>query len=190
MSEQSRKLRRNFRRGVLVCSAPQQERLPFLRYPLRFTRISSGFSRTRLHPLLKRTRPHRGVDFVAPRGTPVRAVAAGRVTYAGWLGGLGRVVRIQHPGPYRSDYGHLDLLTKAVKLGRTVKRGQVIGYVGATGLATGPHLHFGLSKHGRYINPLAERLPRLAARAPAKKSQPLSFRRNHTQQASCRTNES
>lgn len=173
----------------LVCSVPQEERLSFLRYPLQFTRISSRFSNTRLHPILKRTRPHRGVDFAAPRGTPVRAVADGTVTHAGWLGGLGRAVRINHSGPYRSDYGHLDRLAKAVKLGRTVQQGQVIGYVGATGLATGPHLHFGLAKHGRYINPLTEQLPRLAARVTDNKSQPLGFRGNDTQQTSCRTNE-
>ena len=172
-----------------VCSSAQQERLSFLRYPLRFTRISSRFTNARRHPILKRTRPHRGVDFAAPRGTPVRAVSDGTVTHAGWLGGLGRVVRINHSSPYRSDYGHLERLAKAAQVGSTVKQGQVIGYVGATGLATGPHLHFGLAKHGRYINPLTEQLPRLVAQAPAKKSQPLGFRGDDTRRASCRTNE-
>ena len=126
----------------------------FLRYPLQFTRISSGFSYARFHPILKRTRPHLGVDFAAPRGTPVRAVADGTVRRAGWRGGLGRFVRLDHPGPYDSGYGHLHRIAKGVREGARVKQGQIIGYVGSTGLATGPHLHFIMYKYGKHINPL------------------------------------
>ena len=133
----------------------------FLRYPLRFTRISSVFTKARFHPVLKRHRPHNGVDFAAPRGTPVRAVANGRVTCAGWEGGFGRLVRIDHPGAYSTEYAHLHSIAKGIRVGGRVKRGQKIGSVGSTGLATGPHLHFGLFKNGRYVNPLSANLPRV-----------------------------
>jgi murein DD-endopeptidase MepM/ murein hydrolase activator NlpD len=131
----------------------------FLRYPLQFTRISSVFSDARFHPLLKQRRPHRGVDFAAPSGTPVRAVASGAVTFAGWQGGYGRFIRIDHPGPYDSAYAHLRSIAKGIKVRAKVKRGQIIGYVGSTGMATGPHLHFELHKNGKYINPLTAKLP-------------------------------
>ena len=126
----------------------------FLRYPVQFTRISSVFSDARLHPIYKRKRPHRGVDFAAPTGTPVRAVADGKVTYAGWRGNYGRFLKIDHDGPYSSAYAHLRRIKKGVRAGTFVKRGQVIGYVGSSGAATGPHLHFEMHKNGRYINPL------------------------------------
>ncbi len=132
---------------------------PFLRYPLQFTRISSVFTDARLHPILQRVRPHHGVDFAAPLGTPVRAVAGGKVIHAGWYGGFGNCIRIDHPGPYDSFYAHLRRVAKGLKTGTTVERGQVIGYVGATGLATGPHLHFALFRDGNYINPLTAKLP-------------------------------
>ena len=126
----------------------------FLRYPVRFTRISSVFSDARLHPIYKRKRPHRGVDFAAPTGTPIRAVADGKITYAGWRGDYGRFLKIDHAGPYSSAYAHLRRIKKGVRAGTFVKRGQVIGYVGSSGAATGPHLHFEMHKNGRYINPL------------------------------------
>ena len=126
----------------------------FLRYPVQFTRISSVFSDARMHPIYKRKRPHRGVDFAAPTGTPVRAVADGKVTYAGWKGNYGRFLKIDHAGPYSSAYAHLRRIKKGVRAGTFVKRGQVIGYVGSSGAATGPHLHFEMHKNGRYINPL------------------------------------
>ncbi len=126
----------------------------FLRYPVRFTRISSVFSDARLHPIYKRRRPHLGVDFAAPTGTPVRAVASGRVSYAGWRGNYGRFLKIDHAGPYSSAYAHLYRIKKGVRAGTRVKRGQIIGYVGSSGAATGPHLHFEMHKNGRYINPL------------------------------------
>jgi murein DD-endopeptidase MepM/ murein hydrolase activator NlpD len=126
-----------------------------LRYPVEFTEITSQFSLSRRHPILRRTRPHRGVDFAAPVGTPVRAVASGTVEQAGWEGGLGRCIRLAHANGLESTYGHLSRLAGGVTPGGTVERGQVIGYVGATGLATGPHLHFSLDRDGEYVDPLA-----------------------------------
>lgn len=146
--------------GVAASSAKTHSGQRFLRYPVRFTRISSVFTKARFHPILKRKRPHNGVDFAAPRGTPVRAVADGKITTAGWVGGFGRLIRIDHPGPYMTEYAHLNRIAKGIKTGNSVKRGQVIGTVGSTGLATGPHLHFGLFRNGRYINPLSKDLPR------------------------------
>ncbi len=131
----------------------------FLRYPLQFTRISSVFTTARFHPILERTRPHKGVDFAAPRGTPVRAVASGKVTFAGRQSGYGNIVCIDHPGPYDTAYAHLERIERGLGQGDLVARGQIIGYVGSTGLATGPHLHFELHKDGEYINPLVAKLP-------------------------------
>jgi len=141
-------------------------RRQFLRYPLQYTRISSVFTDARLHPILRRSRPHFGVDFAAPVGTPVRAVARGTVTSAGRLRGFGTCIRIDHPGPYATFYAHLRRVAAGVKTGATVARGQVIGYVGATGLATGPHLHFALLRDGQYVNPLPAQLPREETETP------------------------
>ncbi len=129
-------------------------RKAFLRSPLKFTRISSGFTHARFHPILETYRPHLGVDYAAPTGTPVRAVADGRVVSAGWEGGFGNLVKIQHGQSYVSMYGHLSRFGAGIRSGTSVRQGQVIGYVGATGLATGPHLDFRLMKGGQFINPL------------------------------------
>ncbi|MEJ5376005.1 MAG: peptidoglycan DD-metalloendopeptidase family protein [bacterium] len=129
-------------------------RKAFLRSPLKFTRITSGFTQARLHPILQTYRPHLGVDYAAPTGTPVRAVADGRVVSAGWEGGFGNLVKIQHGQSYVSMYGHLSRFGAGIRSGVSVRQGQVIGYVGATGLATGPHLDFRLMKGGQFINPL------------------------------------
>jgi murein DD-endopeptidase MepM/ murein hydrolase activator NlpD len=126
-----------------------------LRYPLEFTEITSEFSLLRRHPILHVRRPHLGVDFAAPVGTPVRAVADGTVSYAGWASQLGRCVKIDHPNALSSTYGHLVRLAPEIASGAPVERGQVIGYVGATGLATGPHLHFAMHRDGAYVDPLA-----------------------------------
>jgi len=127
-----------------------------LRFPLEYTRITSGFSTSRLHPILARHRPHQGVDFAAPHGTPVRAMADGIVVYADWQGQLGRAVRIDHAGPstYESVYGHFSRIASSVRPGRKVRKGEIIGYVGRTGLATGPHLHLELVVDGKHVNPL------------------------------------
>ncbi len=131
----------------------------FLKSPLRYSRISSGFSKRRLHPILKIYRPHPGVDYAAPTGTPVVAVGDGRVISRRWKNGYGRFVAVRHNNRYTTTYGHLSRYGAKVKVGATVKQGQVIGYVGATGLATGPHLDFRMKKDGRFVNPLKNRLP-------------------------------
>jgi murein DD-endopeptidase MepM/ murein hydrolase activator NlpD len=120
--------------------------------PIRHARITSGFSYRRWHPILKRYRPHHGTDFGARRGTPLLAVNDGKVIFAGWMGGYGRVVKIKHAGGYVSLYAHQSRIR--VKRGQHVKKGQIIGYVGSSGRSTGPHLHFGLMKNGRWINPM------------------------------------
>jgi murein DD-endopeptidase MepM/ murein hydrolase activator NlpD len=132
-------------------------RKAFLRSPLRFTRISSRFSRSRLHPILKIRRPHLGVDYAAPSGTPVVASADGVVTLAGWWGGLGRAVRLRHANGYETLYGHLSRIQ--VRRGQRVRQGQRIGAVGQTGLATGPHLDYRMRRDGRFVDPLRIQLP-------------------------------
>jgi len=127
-----------------------------LRFPLNFDYISSGFSYHRFHPILHQYRAHTGVDLAARYGTPVHAVADGRVEQAGWCGELGKCVRIQHSGGVVTVYGHLSRVMTAP--GEDVSVGELIGLVGATGLATGPHLHYAIEKDGQYVNPLTETL--------------------------------
>jgi murein DD-endopeptidase MepM/ murein hydrolase activator NlpD len=135
-------------------------RKAFLRSPLKFTRISSGYSQSRLHPVLGERRPHLGVDYAAPEGTPVWAVADGTVVAAGWNGGYGKQVVLKHVKGYQSLYGHLSRIAPGVQKGRTLRQKQIIGYVGSTGLSTGPHLDFRLTKSGVHRNPLKEISPR------------------------------
>ncbi len=123
----------------------------FLKSPLKFARISSRFSRSRLHPILKILRPHMGVDYAAPIGTPVQAVGAGMVLMTGIQSGGGKMVRVRHAGGYETMYLHLSKI--AVKRGARVQQGEVIGYVGSTGLSTGPHLDFRVASHGKFVNP-------------------------------------
>jgi murein DD-endopeptidase MepM/ murein hydrolase activator NlpD len=134
-------------------------RRQFLKSPLRYTRISSGFSRSRLHPIFKVYRPHLGIDYAAPAGTPVAAVGDGRVVSADWNKGFGRCVEIRHNGSYCTAYGHLSRIASGVRPGAAVKQGQIIGYVGSTGWATGPHLDFRFKRDGRPVNPLQIRFP-------------------------------
>lgn len=130
-------------------------RRPFLKSPLPFDpRVTSGFSSNRFHPVLGINRPHFGVDFGAPEGTRVFAVAAGVVESAAWAGEAGRMVRIRHTGGYETAYLHLSGFGPNVHAGMHVEQGQVIGYVGMTGTATGPHLDYRVVKNGAYINPL------------------------------------
>ncbi len=124
-----------------------------MRIPVNSPRITSGFTYKRFHPVLHRYRPHLGVDFGARRGTPILAAGDGVVTFAGWEGGYGKVVKISHGGGYVSLYAHQSQMR--VRSGQRVSKGQVIGYVGNTGRSTGPHLHFGLYINGRAVNPLA-----------------------------------
>lgn len=131
----------------------------FLRYPLTFTRISSYFTTSRFHPILGKRRPHNGVDFAAPTGTPVRSVADAVVQFAGRKGGSGIMVLLKHNDRFSTNYLHLSRIAPGVRTGGRVSRGQVIGAVGATGLATGPHLHFGFFDKGKYVDPLKMKLP-------------------------------
>ncbi len=126
----------------------------FLKAPLKYSRISSGFSRKRLHPILKRRVPHLSIDYVAPIGTPVYAIADGKVSFTGRQGPSGKLIRIKHDGAYDSAYCHLAGFAKGIKKGRYVKQGQLIGTVGVTGRTTGPHLCFHLKKNGKPVNPL------------------------------------
>ena len=142
----------------------------FLKSPLRFARISSKFSTARMHPVLRVVRPHLGVDYAAPMGTPVQAVGAGVVTGAGFSGNNGRMIRIRHTGGFETMYLHLSRI--AVKSGGRVSQGQVIGYVGSSGLSTGPHLDFRVLRHGKAINPLKVIFP---PGAPVPRSQFENF---------------
>jgi murein DD-endopeptidase MepM/ murein hydrolase activator NlpD len=129
----------------------------FLKSPLKFEpRVTSSFSTARRHPILNYTRAHNGVDYSAPPGAPVAAVASGVVTFAGWTSGGGRTVRIKHGGGYESEYLHMSAIAAGVRAGARIGQGELVGRVGSTGLATGPHLHYGLRKNGSYVNPVRE----------------------------------
>ncbi len=127
----------------------------FLRSPLPFSRVTSRFSKRRFHPVLKVHRPHWGVDYGAPTGTPVRATAGGHVAFAGRKGGAGNMVELRHVGGYRTAYLHLSRFAKGVRSGSRVAQGDLIGYVGSTGLSTGPHLDYRVKKDGKWIDPLS-----------------------------------
>jgi len=131
----------------------------FLRDPLKFTRISSRYSLSRFHPVQKRYKAHLGTDYAAPRGTEIRSVGDGTVLEAGYSGGNGNYVKIKHNGTYSTQYLHMSKIGKGIKRGTRVKQGQVIGYVGSTGLATGPHLCFRFWKHGKQVDWLREDIP-------------------------------
>ncbi|MBN2896631.1 MAG: peptidoglycan DD-metalloendopeptidase family protein [Campylobacterales bacterium] len=124
-----------------------------LALPVRNARISSPFSKRRFHPVLKRYRAHLGVDYAARSGTPIMAAGNGKVVFAGYNRGYGNVIKINHEGNYMTLYAHMSSFKKGIKNGMRVKQGQVIGYVGSTGISTGPHLHFGLYKNNEAINP-------------------------------------
>jgi len=134
-------------------------RKAFIRTPVDFARISSKFSMGRKHPILNKIRAHKGVDYAAPRGTPIKAAGDGKVLLAGRRGGYGNTVIIQHGNTYRTLYGHMQGFAKGVKTGGSVKQGQVIGYIGTTGLSTGPHLHYEFQVNGVHVDPLGQKLP-------------------------------
>jgi len=127
----------------------------FLRSPLAFSRISSGFTPRRFHPIQQRWKAHNGVDYAAPTGTPIMATASGTVKFSGWQNGYGNFVEIQHHSGYSTAYAHLSRFGKGVKVGQKVEQGDVIGYVGATGWATGPHLHYEFRVNRVPKNPLS-----------------------------------
>lgn len=135
-------------------------RKAFLKAPLNYKRISSTFSNARKHPVTKVVRPHHGVDYAAPTGTPVVTVADGTVIEKGWdKKGGGNYVKVKHNNTYTTTYMHLNGFAKGIQKGSKVKQGQLIGYVGSTGMSTGPHLDFRLNKNGKYINPLTFESP-------------------------------
>jgi len=153
-------------------------RKQFLRSPLKFSRVTSRFSMSRFHPVLHKRIPHYGVDYGAPVGTPALVTADGTVVFAGRKGGGGNMVTVRHTNGYETSYLHLSGFGKGVRRGARVTQGQVIGYVGSTGLATGPHLDYRVTLDGKWINPLSisspaveplseERLTRFLAHALA-----------------------
>jgi murein DD-endopeptidase MepM/ murein hydrolase activator NlpD len=135
-------------------------RRAFLLRPIVYSRISSRFSSSRFHPILKRWRAHSGIDFAASSGTPIMATADGVIVKRGRLGGLGNAIEIQHPNGFVTRYGHMSRFASGLKAGSRVKQEQVIGYVGMTGLASGPHLHYELRRRGRALDPLSVDLPK------------------------------
>jgi len=135
----------------------------FLKAPLRYSRISSGYTYNRKHPILGIVRPHLGIDYAAPRGTPVYASAEGVVSFAGAKGGYGNMVIVAHGGMYETYYGHLHTISRGIRRGIKVAQGQLIGTVGSTGLSTGPHLDYRMKKNGAFINPLTITAPSLEA---------------------------
>ncbi len=134
-------------------------RKAFLRSPVKFSRISSRFSRKRWHPVLSKWRSHKGVDYAAPTGTPIRASGDGKVNFTGTKGGYGKTVILQHGGKYSTLYAHMSRYARGMKKGKRIKQGQIIGYVGKTGLASGPHLHYEFRVSGVHRNPLTVKLP-------------------------------
>jgi murein DD-endopeptidase MepM/ murein hydrolase activator NlpD len=137
-------------------------RRTFLRTPVRFSRISSRFQRKRWHPKLHRVRAHRGVDYAAPQGTPVKATGDGTISSLGRKGGYGKTIILRHGNGYTTLYAHLSRYRRGLRVGARVKQGQVIGHVGRTGLATGPHLHYEFRVRGVHRNPLTISLPKSA----------------------------
>lgn len=134
-------------------------RKAFIRTPIDFARISSRFTQARRHPVLNKVRAHKGVDYAAPTGTPIKAAGDGRVQLAGRKGGYGNTVVIQHGQRYRTLYGHMHRFAKGIRNGSQVKQGQIIGYVGTSGLSTGPHLHYEFQVNGVHVDPLSQKLP-------------------------------
>ncbi|MFJ3469114.1 peptidoglycan DD-metalloendopeptidase family protein [Pseudomonas sp. NPDC090201] len=157
-------------------------RKAFIRTPVEFARISSMFSMGRKHPILNKIRAHKGIDYAAPRGTPIKATGDGKVILAGRRGGYGNTVIIQHGETYRTLYGHMQGFAKGIQNGSSVKQGQVIGYIGTTGLSTGPHVHYEFQVNGVHVDPLGQKLPMADPIAKSEKqrfmqeSQPLMAR--------------
>ena len=159
-------------------------RRTFLRSPLKFSRISSGFTRSRFHPVLKKWRAHKGIDYAARKGTPVRATANGIVAVSTRNRGYGKYIILKHRGRYSTVYAHLSRFAKRLRKGKRVNQGDIIGYVGSTGLATGPHLHYEFRVNGTQRNPLRvvmpAAIPLAAKNIPAfnKSTEPLMVRLN------------
>ncbi|MBI2791577.1 MAG: peptidoglycan DD-metalloendopeptidase family protein [Gammaproteobacteria bacterium] len=150
----------------------------FIRTPVQYTRISSHFNLHRRHPVLHKIRAHKGVDYAAPTGTPVKAAGSGKVVFVGKKGGYGNAIILQHGSKYTTLYGHLSKFSKSLKKGNTIKQGQIIGYVGSTGLASGPHLHFEFRIDGVHHDPLKVALPQADGISGKAKTQFLAYSNN------------
>ena len=148
-------------------------RKAFLRSPVDFFRISSKYNLKRKHPVLKTIRPHRGVDYAAATGTPIKASGDGKVIWLGTKGGYGRTIILQHAGIYTTLYAHMSKYNSKVKKGSRVKQGQIIGYIGSSGLVTGPHLHYEFRVNGVHKNPLKVKFPNVK---PLNKEQMEDFK--------------
>jgi len=147
------------------------------RTPINNAKVTSSFSTRRKHPVLGFTRAHKGVDFRAPTGTPIPAAGAGRVVARGFNRGHGNFVRIRHNGSFETLYAHMSKFAKNVKVGTTVKQGQIIGYSGSTGLSTGPHLHYEIIKDGKHVNPMTVKLPAINNLDAENKKKFLEYRK-------------
>lgn len=160
----------------------QSLRKQFLKSPLAFGRVTSRFSLSRAHPVTGVSRPHLGIDIAAPTGTPILATADGTVRELGWKGGYGRHILLRHPNGYASEYGHMSRYAKGLKKGDKVRQGQVIGYVGSSGLSTGPHVHYGVMEDGKFKNP--DKLKWISAGpVPAKHRDGFNLQRDRMQDA-------
>ena len=160
--------------GKRAYFTPEGESLDgmFLKSPLKFSRITSTFQLKRFHPILKINRPHHGVDYAASTGTPIHAVAEGRIEYIGWQNGGGNIIRIRHNSTYETAYKHMSRFGSGLHKNSRVQQGETIGYVGMTGLATAPHLHFEFYENGKYRDPLGIKFPR---KESLSKEQRLAF---------------
>lgn len=147
------------------------------RTPINNAKITSSFSRSRKHPVLGYTRAHKGVDFRASTGTPIPAAGAGRVVARGYNSGHGNYVKIRHNSSFETLYAHMSRFAKGVVVGTNVKQGQTIGYVGSTGLSTGPHLHYEIIKDGKHVNPMTVKLPAISNLGRADKEKFLEYKR-------------
>ena len=147
------------------------------RTPINNARVTSSFSNRRKHPVLGYTRAHKGVDFRASTGTPIPAAGAGRVVARGYNSGHGNYIKLRHNASYETLYAHMSRFAKGVVVGTTVKQGQTIGYVGSTGLSTGPHLHYEIIKDGKHVNPMTVKLPAISNLGQADKEKFLEYRR-------------
>ncbi len=146
----------------------------FLAAPLNFSRITSEFTHARFHPILHKVRPHPGIDYAAPVGTPIWSVANGVVSYADWMSGYGRLVKIMHADGYESYYAHMSRFAPGLRVGQPIRQKQVIGYVGSSGLSTGPHVCFRVTKDGGFVDPSRARIASSVERIP--KSQMAAFK--------------
>ncbi len=146
------------------------------RTPINNAKVTSSFSNKRKHPVLGYTRAHKGVDFRASTGTPIPAAGAGRVVARGYNRGHGNYIKLRHNGSYETLYAHLSKFVKTVKVGTNVRQGQTIGYVGSTGMSTGPHLHYEIIKDGKHVNPMTVKLPAISNLGKSDKKKFIEYR--------------